>query len=272
VDAARLRDRLNRGMRFSINIGNFAWPDIASELAAIVGLADEIGLDTVWVGDHLIQANPFSTTEDMLEAYTTLGFIAASSRQVRIGTMVSAVTFRPPALLIKAATTLDVLSGGRAWFGIGAGWHEDEAQAMGLPFPPIAERFERLEDTLRLALRMWSSDQRPFYGSHYRLERPTNKPNAVHRPHTPILIGGAGECKTLRLVARYADACSLYDVPGSPEAITHKLDVLRGHCAAIGRGRTSASKKRSAPGWRPPKPPNSLPGAPPHSPIWVSTI
>lgn len=222
-------------MRFSINIGNFTWPNIGGELGKVVRLADDIGLDTVWIGDHLIQANPFSASEEMLEAYTTLGFLAANSRRVRIGTMVSAVTFRPPALLVKAATTLDVLSGGRAWFGIGAGHYEGEARAMGLPFPSVGERFERLEETLRLALQMWSGSAEPFAGTHYELGRPANKPNSIQRPHPPILIGGAGERKTLRLVAQYADACSIYDVPVNPVAITHKLAVLRRHCAAVGR-------------------------------------
>lgn len=226
-------------MRFSINVVNFSWPggpvSVAPRLERTVRAADEIGVDTVWVGDHLIQANPYSTDEEMLEAYTALGFIAAKSERVRVGTMVSAVTFRPPALLIKAVTTLDVLSGGRAWFGVGAGYHEAEARAMGLPLPPAAERFERLEETLRLATRMWSGDSAAFEGVHYRLERPVNKPASLRRPHPPILVGGTGERKTLRLVAQYADACSIFDVPGDLKAIAHKLAVLDGHCEAVGR-------------------------------------
>jgi F420-dependent oxidoreductase-like protein len=226
-------------MRFSINVVNFSWPggpaSVAPQLERIVRTADEIGVDTVWVGDHLIQANPYSSDEEMLEAYTALGFIAAKSERVRVGTMVSAVTFRPPALLIKAVTTLDVLSGGRAWFGVGAGYNEAEARGMGLPLPPTAERFERLEETLQLATQMWSGDSAAFDGVHYRLERPVNKPNSLRRPHPPILVGGAGERKTLRLVARYADACSLFDAPGDSDAVAHKLDVLGKHCEEVGR-------------------------------------
>jgi alkanesulfonate monooxygenase SsuD/methylene tetrahydromethanopterin reductase-like flavin-dependent oxidoreductase (luciferase family) len=171
----------------------------------------------------------------MLEAYTALGFAAAHTERIGLGTMLSAVTFRPPALLVKAVTSLDVLSGGRAWFGIGAGYHEAEARAMGLPLPPTAERFERLEETLRLARQMWAGEEAAFEGVHYRLERPVNKPNSVRRPHPPILVGGAGERKTLSLVARYADACNVFDIPGKSDAITHKLAVLRRHCEAAGR-------------------------------------
>jgi alkanesulfonate monooxygenase SsuD/methylene tetrahydromethanopterin reductase-like flavin-dependent oxidoreductase (luciferase family) len=154
---------------------------------------------------------------------------------VRLGTMVTGVTYRPPAVLIKAVTTLDVLSGGRAWLGIGAGYHGDEAHAMGLPLPPVAERFERLEETLRIADRMWSGDDRPFEGRHYRLARPVNSPQAVQQPRPRILIGGMGEHKTLRLVATYADACNLFDIPDGGRTITHKLAVLARHCDEIGR-------------------------------------
>ena len=146
---------------------------------------------------------------------------------MRLGAAVSAVTFRPPSLLIKAVTTLDVLSGGRAWFGVGAGYHEDEASAMELPLPPVAERFERLEDTLRLALQMWSGDSAPFHGRRHHLERPVGNPLPLARPHPPILIGGMGERKTLRLVAQYADACNLFDIPDGGKTIRRKLDVLR---------------------------------------------
>jgi F420-dependent oxidoreductase-like protein len=224
-------------MRLSLSITNYSWPrGLGSELAAIAVAADEAGLDTLWLPDHLIQADPTSTPDaEMLEAYTTLGFLAAQTRRVRLGTLVTGATFRPPALLIKAVTTLDVLSGGRAWLGIGAGYHDDEAREMGLPLPPIAERFERLEETLRLALQMWAGDRTPFEGRHYRLERPVNSPPALHAPHPPILIGGMGEHKTLRLVAQYADACNLFDIPDGGATIRHKLDVLARHCEAVGR-------------------------------------
>src|SRR3954452_15929102 len=165
-------------MRISLSVTNFSWRGpLATRLPEVALAADEGGLDTLWVADHLLQADPNSRPDaPMLEAYTTLGFLAAHSRRLRLGTMVTGVTFRPPALLIKAVTTLDVLSGGRAWLGLGAGYQEDEARAMGLPMPPIAERFERLEETLRLAGRMWSGDASPYHGEHYRLEHPVNSP------------------------------------------------------------------------------------------------
>ena len=224
-------------MRLSLNITNYSWPeDLGGYLRRIVRAADEGGLDTVWVSDHLLQADPNSSLDaEMLEAYTTLGFLASSSTRIRLGTMVTGVTYRPPALLVKAVTTLDVLSGGRAWLGIGAGYQTEEARAMGLPLPATAERFERLEETLRLAAQMWSGDDAPFEGRHYTLARPLNSPPAVRRPHPPVLVGGAGERKTLRLVARYADACNLFDIPDGGRTARHKLDVLRRHCAAVGR-------------------------------------
>ncbi|HEY7484854.1 MAG TPA: LLM class F420-dependent oxidoreductase [Streptosporangiaceae bacterium] len=227
-------------MRLSLNITNYSWPGepvgIGHELGRVVRAADEAGVDTVWVSDHLIQADPNSTPEvEMLEAYTTLGFLCAQTERVRLGTMVTGVTYRPPALLVKAVTTLDVLSGGRAWLGVGAGYQEFEAHAMGLPLPPTAERFERLAETLRLALRMWSGDDSAFEGEHYRLDRPINSPNSVRRPHPPILIGGMGEQKTLRLVAEYGDACNLFDIPDGGATIRRKLEVLARHCEAVGR-------------------------------------
>jgi F420-dependent oxidoreductase-like protein len=227
-------------MRISINITDFSWPDspvaLAPSLERIVHGADEGGLDTVWLSDHLIQAAPGSTPDsEMLEAYTALGFLAGRTRRVRLGTMVGAITYRPPAVLIKAVTTLDVLSGGRAWLGVGAGYQEDEANALDLPLPPVAERFERLEETLRLGLKMWSGDVSPFHGRHYRLERPVSSPPPITRPHPPILIGGAGERKTLRLVARYGDACNLFDIPDGGTTVRHKLDVLARHCEDVGR-------------------------------------
>jgi alkanesulfonate monooxygenase SsuD/methylene tetrahydromethanopterin reductase-like flavin-dependent oxidoreductase (luciferase family) len=145
------------------------------------------------------------------------------------------VTFRPPALLVKAVTTLDVLSGGRAWLGLGAGYHGEEAEAMGLPLPSTAERFERLEETLAIAMRMWAGDETPYAGAHYRLQRPAGSPPPLRRPHPPVLIGGTGERKTLRLVARYADACNLFDIPDGGATVKHKLEVLARHCEEAGR-------------------------------------
>ena len=228
-------------MRVSINVTNYSWPGgpqgLGPELVRLVRAADQTGLDTVWVADHLLQADPTAAPDDteMLEAYTTLGFLAAHTQRVRLGTMVTGVTFRPPALLVKAVTSLDVLSGGRAWLGIGAGYQEDEAQAMGLPLPAVAERFQRLEETLQIAARMWAGDDAPFAGRHYRLQRPTGSPLPTQRPHPPVLIGGAGERKTLRLVAQYADACNLFDIPDGGRTVKRKLEVLARHCDEVGR-------------------------------------
>jgi F420-dependent oxidoreductase-like protein len=170
----------------------------------------------------------------MLEGYTALSHVAAVTERITLGTLVTGVTYRLPALLVKTVTTLDVLSGGRAWFGVGAAWNEEEHAGLGVPFPPVAERFERLEETLRLARQMWAGDESPFHGTHYRAERPLNSPQSLSRPHPKIMIGGGGEKKTLRLVARYADACNLFEI-GDESAFRHKLDVLREHCADEGR-------------------------------------
>lgn len=171
----------------------------------------------------------------MLEGWTTLGYIAASTTRARLGLMVGGVHYRLPGLWVKAATTLDVLSGGRAWLGIGAAWNEDESRSLGFPFPPLGERFEMLEETLRIAHQMWQGErgsEAAFDGTHYRAGRLLNSPQAISRPHPPIMIGGGGEQRTLRLVAQYADACNVF---GGPETIHHKYEVLREHCAAIGR-------------------------------------
>jgi F420-dependent oxidoreductase-like protein len=168
---------------------------------------------------------------DEPECYTTLAFLAANTSRVRLTAMVSGVHFRYPGMLAKTVTTLDVISGGRAALGVGAGHYEEEARGLGIPFPPLKERFEMLEEALDICLRMWSGDERPFEGEHYRLERPLNLPQSLSRPHPPVMIAGDGERKTLSLVARYADACSLRPKPEIP----HKLDVLRRHCDAEGR-------------------------------------
>jgi F420-dependent oxidoreductase-like protein len=223
-------------MKISISVTNYSWPDgAAKHLGRIAEVADETGIDTVWVADHLLQVDPFADPAhtEHLEALTTLGYLAARTERVRLGTMVAGVTFRPPAVLIKAVSTLDALSGGRSWLGVGTGHQDAEARAMGLPFPPVAQRFEQLEETLRLAHRMWSGDESPFEGRHFQLEHPVDSPRPAVRPR--ILVGGMGERKTLRLVAQYADACNLFDIPDGGKTVRHKLAVLAEHCEAAGR-------------------------------------
>ncbi len=228
-------------MRVSISVTNYSWSDgpgqAGPELAALAAAADRSGVDTVWVADHLIQADPTAPAEDreMLEAYAVLGFLVARTERVHLGTMVSGVTFRPPALLVKAVTTLDVLSGGRAWLGVGAGYNNSEAQDMGLPLPEVTERFERLEETLQIAGRIWTGDESTYDGRHYQLRHPVGRPLPVQRPGPRILVGGAGERRTLRLVAQYADACNLFDIPDGGRTISHKLAVLAQHCQDVGR-------------------------------------
>jgi F420-dependent oxidoreductase-like protein len=170
----------------------------------------------------------------MLEAYTALGFLAAHTRRARLGTMVTGVHYRHPGVLVKQVTTLDVLSGGRAWLGIGAGWNERESRGLGVPFPALAERFARLEETLKIAHAMWRGDPSPIYGKQFQLAEPINSPPAISQPHPPILVGGGGERKTLRLVARYADACNLFTRYGRRD-LTRKLEVLRQYCEEYGR-------------------------------------
>ncbi len=207
-------------------------PTLADDLARIVRAAEDAGVDRVSVMDHVWQIGPHGPVEhDMLEAYTTLGFLAAHTDRVRLMTLVTGVTYRDPGLLAKMVTTLDVLSKGRAILGIGAAWNADESAGLGLFFPPTAERFERLEETLQIVLQMWSDNEEPYEGTHYRLGRTLNVPQPLTRPRPPILIGGGGEKKTLRLVAQYADACNLFAGPD----LGHKLEVLRGHCEALRR-------------------------------------
>jgi F420-dependent oxidoreductase-like protein len=227
-------------VKTSISVTNFSWRDgtMAERLGEIAEAADAGGLDALWVADHVLQTDPYGARPhetEMLESWTTLGYLAARTSRIRLGTLVSAATFRPPALLVKAVTTLDVISGGRALFGIGAGYQADEATAMGLPLPPLPERFDRLEETLQIALRLWTGDTRPYRGKHYALDAPVCSPLPVSRPHPPILIGGTGEKRTLPLVARYADACNVFDIPDGGETTRRKLAVLRGLCEGIGR-------------------------------------
>ena len=226
-------------MKIGLQINNFTWPGgdekIGETLTEISSTADEQGFYSLWVMDHFFQIGHVGRPEEpMLEAYTTLGFIAGVTKKVKLGTMVTGVIYREPALLIKAVSALDVLSGGRAYFGIGAAWNEEESKALGFYFPPLKERFARLEETLKIAGQMFKGDEKPFSGEYYKLERPMNHPRVLSKPHPPILIGGGGEKKTLRLVAEYADACNLFARTGKEELV-HKLEVLKEHCKEVGR-------------------------------------
>jgi F420-dependent oxidoreductase-like protein len=223
-------------MRLGLHISNFTWPDGAPRLGAVLAdvatAADDAGFERISVMDHLWQIGVIGPPEhEMLEAYTTLGFLAAHTRKAKLLTLVTGVVYREPGLLAKAVTTLDVLSGGRAILGIGAAWNAEESRGLGLLFPPTAERFERLEEALQICRQMFHGDENPYQGRHYRLTRPLNSPAPLSKPHPPILIGGGGERKTLRLVAQYADACNLFHTPD----VEHKLDVLRRHCDDVGR-------------------------------------
>lgn len=223
-------------MKIGIQLPNFTFPGgparLGKDLVEIAKVADAGGVDTLAVMDHFFQISMVGpVTDDMLEAYTTLGFLAAATERIRLLTLVTGAVYRHPGVLAKTVTTLDVLSGGRAWLGIGAAWNEEESVALGIPFPPVAERFERLEETLRICLQMWAGDETPFDGEHFSLTRPLNVPQSLTRPHPPVMIGGGGEKKTLRLVAKYADACNLFAGPD----LGRKLDVLREHCDREGR-------------------------------------
>ena len=223
-------------MKFGLHIPDFTWhggvETLRRDLADVARTAEQAGFDRISVMDHLWQIGLIGPPErEMLEAYTTLGYLAAKTERVKLLTVVTAVVYREPGLLAKAVSTLDVLSGGRAMLGIGAAWNEEESRGLGLFFPSTAERFERLEEALQICLQMWSEDDRPYDGAHYQLGRTLNSPQPLTRPHPPILIGGAGEKKTLRLVARYADACNIFDTP----ELSHKLDVLREDCEREGR-------------------------------------
>lgn len=225
-------------MKLSISVTNYSWPDgpagIAPGLRAVARAADDGGIDTLWVADHLLQMDPnASVDEPMLEAYTTLGFLAAATRSVRLGAMVTWATIRSPALVVKTVTTLDVLSGGRAWLGVGAGYRGDEAAMTGLPFEATAERFLRLEELLQIAAHMWCGERGAFEGPRHHLAQPISSPPPISRPR--VLVGGMGERRTLPLVARYADACNLFDVPDGGVTLQHKLGVLARECESVGR-------------------------------------
>jgi len=223
-------------MKIGLQIPDFSTPRgperLGAELATVARTADDAGFEYIAVMDHFFQIPAVGPADrEMLEAYTTLGYLAACTSRAALLTVITGTVYRDSGVLAKIVTTLDVLSNGRAWLGIGAAWNEQESRGLGIPFPPVAERFERLEETLQICLQMWHGDELPYHGKHYQLERPLNSPQSLSRPHPPIMVGGGGEKKTLRLVARYADASNVF--AGRDEA--RKLDVLRQHCEAVGR-------------------------------------
>ena len=226
-------------MKLGLQIPSFTWAGGAqqkgSTLARIGQAAEDAGFSSLWVMDHFFQIEMIGKPEEpMLEAYSALNYVAAITQRIRLGALVTGVIYRYPGILLKTMTTLDVLSGGRAYFGLGAGWYEREALALGVPFPPLKERFERLEETMQIALQMWSGKVAPYSGKHYRLAETLCSPLPIAKPHPPIMIGGTGEKRTLPLVAKYADACNLYAIEGLG-VVRAKLEVLRRHCETIGR-------------------------------------
>ena len=230
-------------MKLGLQIPDFTWPGgaakLGKELAEVAHAADEAGFEYLAVMDHFFQIQAIGPPEnDMLEAYTTLGYLAAHTERAKLLTVITGVIYRHPGLLSKAITTLDVLSGGRAVLGIGAGWNEEESRGLGFPFPPTAERFELLEETLQYVLQMWSDDDGPFHHKHIDAERLLNVPQPLTKPHPPIMVGGGGEKKTLRLVAKYGQACNIFNTP----ELEHKLDVLKQHCENEGRDYAEITK------------------------------
>ncbi len=227
-------------MKIGLQLSRFDFPGgtpaIGPTLARVAHDADAAGFDSLWVMDHFFQIRGLGPAEDpMLEGWTALGFMAAHTQRTRLGLMVGGIHYRQPGLWAKAATTLDVVSGGRAWLGIGAAWNEEESRGLGFPMPPLATRFEMLEETLRFCRAMWAGDRgsnEAFEGAHIHAARLLNSPQSLSRPRVPIMIGGGGERKTLRLVAQYADATNVF---GGPDMLRRKYDVLRGHCADVGR-------------------------------------
>lgn len=226
-------------MRIGLQIPSFTWPggadQLSGQLAQVARTAEDAGFTSLWVMDHFFQIGGLGPVEEpMLESYSTLSYLAGLTRRVQLGALVTGVVYRYPGILIKTVTTVDVLSGGRAYLGIGGAWFEREAKALGVPFPPLGERFERLEETLQIAHQMWSDNNGPYQGKHYHLAETLNSPHALSRPHPPIMIGGMGERKTLRLVAQYANACNMFAAAGV-DTLRHKLDVLKKHCDDLER-------------------------------------
>jgi F420-dependent oxidoreductase-like protein len=244
-------------MKIGLQIPSFTWPDgaskIASNLKNIVQTAEEAGFYSIWAMDHFFQINGVGPVEnDMLEGYSTLTYIAGLTQKAKLGTLVTGVIYRYPGILVKTATTLDVLSGGRAYFGVGAAWFEREALGLGVPYPPTKERFERLEETLQIANQMWSSNNGAYNGKHYQLAETLCVPQPLTKPHPPIMIGGMGENKTPRLVAQYGDACNYFPRAGL-DVVRQRLDTIKQNCDSIGRDyntieRTGTDTAHLAPG------------------------
>jgi F420-dependent oxidoreductase-like protein len=226
-------------MKIGLQLPSFCTEDgsaaIGSRLREIADVAESCGFSSLWVMDHYFQIPLVGPVEqEMLEGYSTLSYLAGLTSQIKLGTLVTGVTYRHPGVLVKTVTTLDVLSGGRAYLGIGAAWFDREHHGLGIPYPPMGERFERLEETLEIVKQMWSDENGPYSGRHYQLEETLCAPQPLSAPHPPILIGGGGERKTLRLVAQYGDACNLFALIGVPE-VARKLEVLKRHCDDVGR-------------------------------------
>ena len=231
-------------MKIGLQVPSFTWPggaaQISGKLAEIARVADGSGFYSLWVMDHFFQIRGVGPHDnDMLEGYSALSYLAALTKKVKLGTLATGVIYRYPGILVKTATTLDVLANGRSYFGIGAAWNEQESKGLGVPFPAIGVRFELLEEALQIAKQMWSANNGPYYGKHNRLEETLCSPQPLSRPHPPIMVAGGGEKKTLRLVAQYGDACNLF---GTPETVGPKLTILKRHCDALGRDYASIEK------------------------------
>jgi F420-dependent oxidoreductase-like protein len=239
-------------MKIGLQIPNFTYPagpkELGKNLAEIVRTADDAGFSSVWVMDHFFQIGDRNRSgglgpaeDEMLEGYSTLSYLAGLTKKVTLGTLVTGVVYRHPGILVKTVTTLDVLSGGRAYFGVGAAWNERESKGLGVPFPPVKERMERLEETLQIAKQMWSGKVDSYNGKHYQLAEAMCNPQPISKPHPPIMIGGGGEKKTLQLVAKYADACNLFARMGV-DVVRGKLDILKQHCEKVGRDYSEIEK------------------------------
>lgn len=238
-------------VKFGLQIPWFSWPgspdNHGTVLRDIARTAEDAGFSSLWVMDHFFQLPGIGEpTLEMHEGYVTLGYLAAATEKIMLGTLVTGVTYRHPAILVKKVTSLDVLSGGRAWLGIGAAWFEREHLGLGVTFPSTKERFERLEEALQITNQMWSDEEGPYKGKHYTLEETICSPKPIQEPHPPIMIGGSGERKTLRLVAQYANACNIF---GDAEVWSHKMDVLRKHCDTLGRNYDDIEKTRLSTAW-----------------------